>query len=481
MIQRRMDRLDLHRPLRVRFAPSPAATLHAGAARNALFNWLLARKTGGSFVVRIADAGDAQAGEASEAAVLRDLRWLGLVWDEGPDTGGPAAPYRHSERTALHREHVDRLVASGTAYERDGAVWFRTPPGTTVVHDLIKGDVAFDHAAIADFVVRKSSGGATYNLAAAVDDATMRIDVVLRGDEHLDDTPRQMLVARALGYEPPRYAHTGMVVEKGVAPGIDGLRRAGFLPQAVIEHLALLGWSPRDGRETFTLDELVDLFSLERAGGSPSVSDIDRLRAFNARALRALPRAAYHTLIAELMQRVRLLEDPVPEPAHRWIETFLDAFGAEVHTLGEALEAIASLREESVTIPALELERLRTRQVLFFLDAVSQYVDDQPELRGLPLAQDLPEIASEFGLSKDDAFQAVRMALTGTHDGPPLALIFPLLGHDRIMIRVGAVSSHILHGRGLEPIKYGPGGVPFETIHATPPQARATGQGDEVS
>jgi glutamyl/glutaminyl-tRNA synthetase len=211
------------------------------------------------------------------------------------------------------------------------------------------------------------------------------------------------------------------------------------------------------------------------------VFDLGRLRAFNARALRALPRAEYRVLIAERMQRAGLLEEPVPDAARRWIDTFLDAFGAQVHTLGEALDEIAKLREESVTLPALELERLRSRQVLFFLDAVSQYVDDQPELRGLPLADDLPQIAREFGLSRQDAFAALRMALTGTHDGPPLALLFPLLGHDRIMIRIGAVSSHILHGRGLEPIKYGPGGVPFETIQATPPRPGATGHGEEVS
>jgi len=489
MMQGRMDRLDLDRPLRVRFAPSPAAALHVGSARTALFNWLLARKTGGSFVVRIGDIGETLDPAASEAAVLRDLRWLGLDWDEGPDTGGPVAPYRQSERAALHRDHVDRLLASGAAYERDGAVWFRTPPGTTVVHDAIKGDVRFEHATIADFVVRKSNGSATYDLATAVDDATMRIDLVLRGDEHLDDTPRQILVARALGYGPPRYAHTGLVVDSGKhkvsaereGAGVDGFRRAGYLPAAMIEHLALLGWSSPDGRETFALDELVQAFSLERAGGAPSVFDVDRLRAFNARALRALPREAYRALIVESMQRARFLEDPVPGAAHRWIDTFLDAFGDEVHTLGEALAEIALLREESVTIPALELERLRSRQVLFFLDAVSQYVDDQPELRGLPLADDLTEIAREFGLSKKDALEAVRMALTGRHDGPPLALLFPLLGHDRIMIRVGAVSSHILHGRGLEPIKYGPGGVPFETIQATPPQPGATGHGGEVS
>jgi len=469
----------LERPLRVRFAPSTAGTLHVGAARTALFNWLLARKTGGRFVVRTDDTDDAVGGVGSEAALLRDLRWLGLGWDEGPDIGGPAAPYRQSERAAIHRAHVGTLLERDAAYERDGAVWFRVPPGTTVVHDRIKGDVAFDHATVADFVIRKSGGATSSNLATAVDDATMRIDLVLRGDEHLDATPRQILLARALGYEPPQYAHTGLILgadhaklsrrDEGAA--IAQLRRAGYLPAALIEHLALLGWSPAQPRETFTLEELVGLFDLARVGASPSSFDAERLRAFNARALRALPRATYRALLAETMQQHRLLEEPVPDAAWRWIDTFLDAYGGEVHTLGDALEHVATLREEAVTLPALELERLRNRQVLFFLDAVAQYVDDQPELRGLPLGADLPEIAKEFGLAASDAFAAVRMALTGAHDGPPLALLFPLLGHDRIMIRIGAVSSHILHGRGLEPIKYGPGGAPFETIQPTPPSA----------
>lgn len=482
-----MDRLDLDRPLRVRFAPSSTGLLHVGAARTALFNWLLARSSGGSFVVRVDDTGEAV--RAGEDALLRDLRWLGLDWDEGPDVGGTMAPYRRSERSALHAAHVDRLLAGGAAYEQDGAVWFRVPPGTTVVHDLVKGDVAFDHDAIADFVVRKSNSTVTYDLVAAVDDATMRVDLVLRGDEHLDDTPRQMMIARALGYEPPRYAHAGLVVgaDRHKLSGADGpvtvdaLRRAGFFPDAVIEHLALLGWSAPDGRETFRLPELVSLFSLDRVGHSPSVFDLDRLRAFNARALRALPRERHRELLVDAMQRHRLLEQPVPDAALRWIDTFIDAYGDEVHTIGDALEAVAVLREEAVTIPALELERLRNRQVLFFLDAVAQYVDAQPELRGVPLADDLPVIAGEFGLARKDAFEAVRMALTGSHDGPPLALLFPLLGHDRIMIRIGAVNSHILHGRGLEPIKYGPGGLPFETIHATRPDSKETGRDDVVS
>jgi glutamyl/glutaminyl-tRNA synthetase len=176
------------------------------------------------------------------------------------------------------------------------------------------------------------------------------------------------------------------------------------------------------------------------------------------------------TALREAMQGSHLLEQPAPPAALRWIETFLEAYGEELGTAADALPIVRALRAEAVTVPALDLERLRNRQVLFFLDAVSQYVDDQPELRGLPLSADLPEIAREFGLTPEDAFWAVRVALTGVSQGPALELLFPLLGHDRIMMRIGAVNSHLLHGRGLEPIRYGPGGVPFATIEGRLPQ-----------
>jgi hypothetical protein len=166
------------------------------------------------------------------------------------------------------------------------------------------------------------------------------------------------------------------------------------------------------------------------------------------------------------MQRWGFLEDPAPDAALRWIDTFIEAYGDRLSRVDDAFTYIAALRAESCVIPALELERLRTRSVLFFLDSVGQYIDHQPELRGLPLAHDVPAIADEFGIAKHDAFAALRMALTGEQEGPPLELIFPLLGHDRMLIRIGAVSSRLLHGRGLEPIKFGPDGKPFETIES---------------
>ncbi len=173
--------------------------------------------------------------------------------------------------------------------------------------------------------------------------------------------------------------------------------------------------------------------------------------------------------LGEAMQRVGLLEVPAPPAARRWVETFVEAFAAEPISVRQALALVAELRAEATLVPALELERLRNRTVLFFLDTVSQYVDSQPELRDLPLAHDLAAIADEFGIAPDDGFGAVRMALTGKSAGPPLELLFPLLGHDRIMMRIGAVNSHLLHGRGLRPIEFGPDGQPFRTIEGRKP------------
>jgi hypothetical protein len=193
---------------------------------------------------------------------------------------------------------------------------------------------------------------------------------------------------------------------------------------------------------------------------------------FDTRVTPALPRAELCDAIAAGMQATGLLEVPAPPAALRWVDTFVDAYGPSLATVADAMPLVADLRAEAVTIPALALEKLRNRQVVFFLDTVSQYVDDQAELRGLPLASDLAEIASEFGLAPADATWAVRMALTAKTDGPPLDLLFPLLGHDRIMMRIGAVSSHLLHGRGLEPIKYGPDGKPFQTLEGHKDDAR---------
>src|SRR3989442_7109222 len=275
--------------MRVRFAPSPTGSLHIGGARTALYNWLLARQSGGTFVLRIEDTDRERSTPENVQQIIRALRWLGLDWDEGP--------YSQADRQPRHREEIDRLVGEGHAYLEEGAVRLRVPDeGETVVHDVIRGDVTFEHAAIDDFVIARSDGSPLYNLAVAVDDRDMGITHVVRGADHLSNTPRQILILRALGADPPIYAHLPLLhgpdgkklSKRHGAPSVQELRDAGYLPEAVRNYIALLGWGYDEGPEFFTRDELVERFSLERVSKSPALFDEQKLRWMNGHYLREL-------------------------------------------------------------------------------------------------------------------------------------------------------------------------------------------------
>ncbi len=328
----------------MRFAPSPTGSLHVGGARTALFNWLIARKTGGTFVLRLEDTDRERSTPESEAEILRVLRWLGLDWDEGP--------YRQSERDGVYRDAIERMKRTGAVYpayetgaeleaQREAArsdkrapvvrckrehsdrelaayaaegrlpVWrFAVPvPGETVIEDMVRGTVTFDHANIEDFVVARSDGTPTYNLAAAVDDVEMGITHVLRGEDHISNTPKQMLVMRALGAEPPRYAHIPLILgpdkkrlsKRHGAASVEELEADGFLPEPLVNSLALLGWSYDDKTERFTLDELVQAFSVGRISRSPAVFDLRKAEVMHGRYLRMMdPQAFEDALVAYL-------------------------------------------------------------------------------------------------------------------------------------------------------------------------------------
>ncbi len=326
------DRPDVTDPARVRFAPSPTGSLHVGGARTALFNWLLARHTGGTFILRLEDTDRERSTPESEAEILRALAWLGLDWDEGP--------FRQSERGDVYRDAVERLRAAGAVYpsyeteaeleaqraaaradrrapvvrgrrtrpadevarlEAEGVepVWrFAVPlPGQTVIDDLVRGPVTFDHEAIEDFVVARSDGTPTYNLAAAVDDLAMEVSHVMRGEDHISNTPKQMMVIRALGGAPPVYAHIPLILgpdrkrlsKRHGAASVEDLERDGFLPQPVRNALALLGWSYDGKATTFSTEELVEKFSVSRLQKSPAVFDLKKLEVMNGRHLRTMP------------------------------------------------------------------------------------------------------------------------------------------------------------------------------------------------
>ena len=421
--------LDYNVPQRVRYAPSPTGGLHVGNARTALFNYLLARRTRGSFVLRIEDTDASRNRSETEAPHLEALHWLGLSWNEGPDAGGGFGPYRQSERAEIYRGFAQRLRDAGQAYEDEGALRFRIPAGKTVVEDLVKGTVTFENATIPDPVIVKSAGGPTYNFAAAVDDALMEITVVLRGDEHLPNTPVQLRILAALGLRAPRYAHVPLILneqhqklsKRHDTVSIEEFRAAGIQPVAMVEHLALLGWSAPDGREEFTLDELAAMFCLERVQRAGAIFNEARLLAFNARALRKLPRERLAEMLAEAMQGWGYPETPA------WVATFVQAYGEELQTIEQARPIVAALHADTVTIPPDEREMLARSNVRALLDALAASPDD-------PRA--IPSLAAHTGVEKKDAYHAVRIALTGQERGAPVALLFPLLGPDRLRARL---------------------------------------------
>src|SRR3712207_6802241 len=320
--------------IRVRYAPSPTGMLHVGGVRTALFNWLFARKNGGTFVLRIEDTDLARSTEESVDQLESSLRWIGLDWDEGPGIGGPHPPYRQTERFDLYREYAKRLLDSGAAYydfatpeelaemrerartERRQPIYtggpyremdpeearkkieagepytvrFRTPrEGQTVVEDMIRGPVTFDNANLEDFVLMKSTNTPTYNFAAVVDDAEMEISHVIRGDDHLSNTPRQILLYKALGRELPAFAHVPQVLgpdrkklsKRHGAASVEDFAAQGILPEALFNYLALLGAGYAADEEIFTPDELAERFRIERVSGNPAVFDESKLLAIN--------------------------------------------------------------------------------------------------------------------------------------------------------------------------------------------------------
>jgi glutamyl-tRNA synthetase len=332
--------------VRVRFAPSPTGNLHVGGARTALFNWLLARHTGGVFVLRLEDTDRERSTPESEAQILRAMAWLGLDWDEGPA--------RQSERDAVYRAAIERLKAAGAIYQawesdeeldaqraaaradkrapvvrgrrdwgEDDLARFRaegrTPAwrfavevgGRTVIDDYVRGEVAFEHTAIEDFVVARGDGTPTYNLAAAVDDLDMGITHVVRGEDHISNTPKQMMVMRALGGTPPEYAHIPLILgpdkkrlsKRHGAASVEDLQAAGFVPAAVINALALLGWSFDDKTTMFTVAELVERFGIARVSRSPAVFDMKKLQVMNGRYLRLMTDAEFTEVLVEHLRR----------------------------------------------------------------------------------------------------------------------------------------------------------------------------------
>lgn len=284
--------------VRVRFAPSPTGSLHIGGAHTALFNWLWARHTGGTFVLRIEDTDIERSTKEHEKSILDGMRWLGLDWDEGPDKEGEYGPYRQSARMDTYTHYAERLLEDGLAYRKDGAIFFKIPEGRIVkFKDKVFGKIEVksekasvnQDGSIKDIVIIKRDGYPTYNFAVVIDDHTMNINTVIRGEDHVINTPKQILIYNALGFEVPTFAHLPMILGKDKkklskrqgATSVFEYSDMGYLPDGVFNFLALLGWSPKDGREIFSRDEAVGMFELSSITKKPAVLDMDKLNHVN--------------------------------------------------------------------------------------------------------------------------------------------------------------------------------------------------------
>lgn len=477
--------------VRVRFAPSPTGPFHIGGARSALFNWLLARKTGGKLILRIEDTDLERSSRESEENIKAALKWLGMDWDEGIDVGGPYGPYRQTERLDLYKKYTEQLLAEGkayycyctdeeleeerqalikegkmprymgkcrdltpeqiAAYEAEGrkpTVRFRVPADQQIViNDLVRGTVTFDSNGIGDFVIVKSDGIPTYNYAVVIDDASMKISHVIRAEEHLSNTPRQCLIYDALGFEKPVFGHISLILGKDHtkmskrhgATSVDQYRQLGYLPAGIDNFLALLGWAPNSEQELFTIEELIQEFSMERVAKNPAVFDIDKLNWINQQYMRQLDAEAFFEAAKPHMIEAGYMTGEEEGEKLAWLKKVVAtakdhvAFGAQIPACVEMYfndefdfeneEAAEVLKAETVpTVIAMLLEELPKLEVL-----------DGAAVKGL-----FKTIQKTTKLKGKDVFMPIRVALTGNQHGPELAEMVPLLGIERTGKRVKA-------------------------------------------
>lgn len=456
---------------RVRFSPAPSGVLHVGGARTALFNHLVAQAAGGVFIVRFEDTDTKRSDLRHESGLLEDLKWLGLRWDEGPDVGGPHAPYRQSQRAELYARVLGRLESSDSVYrcfcpdrtlvrEREADTEQRRQPryrgpcrsipadesrrraeagepfgwrfavqpdSEYVVDDAVHGRVVFSGSDIGDFLVARSDGMVLYDLACVVDDDAMGITLVIRGDDHLSNTPRQLMIFEALGARPPRYAHVPLVIGADGRPlsksrgaeSIASLRSQGYLPSAVVNHLALLGWSDPQGREILSLDEIAAVFDLSRVSPSPPAHDVARLRWLNKR----------HMSLLTPCERIVAVAGHVPDLPGATSQEVAGLLAEEVEVAGDVVELVDGLVEPPE--PDGEAQAALGTPTADAALSVACEVH-AADWRG----GELRDALRAAGLAPREAMPAVRAALTGRAHGLPLATIRCLLGAEETRRRL---------------------------------------------
>ena len=472
---------------RVRFAPSPTGYLHVGGARTALFNWLYARRHGGTFVLRIEDTDVERSSTDMVAGILDGLRWLGLDWDEGPGAGGPHGPYFQSERLDRYRDAAARLVAQGSAYycyctaerlrnerekaEQRGEAWqydraclalapgtiaeleatgaprairFKVGGSTTAFDDAVHGRIEFDPKNIEDFVVLRSDQHPTYHLSVVVDDVDMAITHVIRGDDHISNTPKHLMLFDAFGMPPPVFAHVPLILgadkkrlsKRHGATSVTEYRRQGYLPNAMVNFLALLGWSPGDDRELMSTTELIESFSLEGISGGNAVFNTEKLDWMNGQYIARLSGEELVREVEPLLVGAGLL-GPGARPAETWLYRLVDLLRPRAKRITDFVELGRPFLADTVEFEPEAVEKHLTSPGLAghvaALAATLRTLDpfDEPHVEAAVRGS-----AAERGIKAGPLIHATRVAVTGRTTSPGLFEVLVLLGRERTVARL---------------------------------------------
>lgn len=485
----------MEKKLKVRFAPSPTGPFHIGGARSALFNWLVARHADGTFLVRIEDTDLKRSTKESEENIKDSLKWLGMNWDEGIDVGGPHGPYRQTERLDLYKKEVQRLLDEGKAYycycsaeELEKSRKAQLDAGKTPIYDehcrhlteeekakyeaegrkpvvrlkvrkdgvfafddMVRGHVEFQAAGVGDFIIMKSDGIPVYNFAVVIDDAFMEVTHVIRAEEHLSNTPRQLAIYEALGYKPPKFGHISLILgedhkkmsKRHGATSVTEYRNMGYLPEAVVNYLALLGWTPKGEQEIFTEEELIKQFSMKRVSSNDAVFDINKLNWINFQYMKKLDADQLYDLIVPFLVKAGYVDAAVSEEKKDWLKKVIWFMKDHIYFAGQAAEELKFFFED---MPALTDEA-----ILSIMKAetsgklLKAFIEDLKALESF----DQAEIKKCFnacmkaqGIKGKAAYEPTRIALTGVTQGPGMFEMMELFGREKTMDRLEAALAY---------------------------------------
>lgn len=478
---------------RLRYAPSPTGHLHIGGARTALFNYLYAKRHGGKFIVRIEDTDQLRNVENADQKQMENLKWLGVEWDEGTDIGGPYGPYRQMERLDIYRKYIDQLLAEGKAYycyatkeeldaereeqlargetpkiaekhrhvtaeererfEKEGrvpSIHFIVPDDRSyVVHDLIRGEVTFESREIGDFVICRPDGIPTYNFAVVIDDYLMKISHVVRGEEHLSNTPRQLMIYEAFGWEPPKFAHLALILnqegkkmskrDESILQFIEQYRDLGFLPEAIVNFLVLLGWSPGGEQEIYSMEEIIERFSFERVSKSPAVFDTAKMNWMNNHYLKSKPVEVIAEMCIPHLQKAGFIEEELSADKREWVKQVVALYQEQMSYCAQIVPLAALFFLDEVVYDEEAKGVLLEAQVPEVLSSFKKHIENAEEYSVAAIKAILKEVQKETGCKGKALFMPIRVSTTGQVHGRDLDQTLYLLGREKVLDRVNRV------------------------------------------